>query len=83
MKPPIKVTPRTNNLNECSLVISDADGKSETIAVGASGNVYQGLHGVAPGLERIFNEALAAHGVTPAEDEPAPVTAQGEPDAAA
>jgi hypothetical protein len=65
MKPPIKIQARTNNLNECSLEVSGAEGIAEVVRVGVTGNVYQGLHAAAPQLERIFNDVLAAHGIVP------------------
>lgn len=67
MNPPIKVTAHTDNLNKCELRIAGAEGVAVALAVPSSGNVYSGLHGVAPELELVINDILAFHGINAPE----------------
>lgn len=90
MKPPIKVTVTTDNMNTCELRLQGAedDGTATAITVGSSGNVYQGLHKLRGPLEEAINQLLEVHGIYPdappavdvdLEDELAPVTEPGPP----
>ena len=81
MKPPIKVSVATNNLDWCELRIAGADGVAHAIRVPSHGNVYQGLHAVTGELELLFADILAAHGIYPPEppSEQPPAVTMPEP----
>lgn len=84
MNPPITIDVRQDTVaGTCKLILSGAGGEPYAITTPAVGNVYQGLHGVREELERVVNDILAAHGITPPEpasvDDEAPVPDEQDP----